>query len=276
MSRQSDRTAEGLHRLFVHREGCAWSTAAGAAAGDKISEEAEERALEALRARSGAIECPGCLAELALFATFEHAHRAVPSVLRSASEERRVRRIRTRVLERLAGEVPVASAPAATREARGQVRGIQRYVDAIRRLWWGAGDAPARLRWTSALALAASLLLGGVLAVELLQHPPELGEPTVRDVVRGGVLHGLEPVGELSSAPQALRCEGDARAARYRFRILGVDQRLIFEAESTQPEVELAPGLLEPFVVYRWAVEALDAQGAVVARSERQEIEVRP
>jgi len=68
-------------------------------------------------------------------------------------------------------------------------------------------------------------------------------------------------------------------AVRYTVRLERVDGELLWSANVTDVTVALRGSVvqeLHPAVTYFWVVEALDAEGRTVGRSERQSFTVRP
>ena len=73
--------------------------------------------------------------------------------------------------------------------------------------------------------------------------------------------------------------EPDERAASYRVRLLAVDDRVLFERTTERTALELpdaTAATLHAAVTYTWQVDAFDAGGALVARSQPTRFEIRP
>jgi hypothetical protein len=144
-------------------------------------------------------------------------------------------------------------------------------------------EAP-RSRWQShsllRFAAAALLVIGLGLGYRAFQSPgPDLPEPPTGEVMRGGEVEAVAPVGELAEIPAELRWVLVDRAASYRVRITAVDGSVLWEDTASTSPVRLpadVAGRLHRAVVYTWTVEALDPNGARLASSEPVRFKVRP
>lgn len=148
----------------------------------------------------------------------------------------------------------------------------------------GASEAPSeptpkrrrgsrlRILWRSAVAGAA--IFGLAALVDLAsQRPPGLPESVPSSTTRLAAVLPVYPIGEVASLPDELRWEPLERAHRYRVRILGVDDAVVWE-RTTQDESSVAlpeevQARLHPHVVYFWTVDAIDHQGSRLSGSER-------
>lgn len=160
---------------------------------------------------------------------------------------------------------PVAVAANARRLRHSGVRAVRR---SRKRLYAASGLAAAAV----AVAVTGALLRGEI-------APPPLPEQVESSVMRGSILELSEPVGDLSEVPRRLTWEEIADAASYRLRILAVDDSVVWEGASPAGTVTLAPEVTEalhPGVVYFWTVEALDAEGELLLRSETARFQVVP
>jgi len=192
-----------------------------------------------------AASCPACGAELALAASF--ADEDIGSV---AVEE---------VVGRLRATAPAARViafPRARREARA---------------------LPAWTRW----AAAALVVLGLGLVWQALRPalPPGLTGPGGPDVLRGGEIEVVAPVGEVASVPAELAWRAVPGAARYRIELLDVAGESLGRGETAATSFPLPAELAARLHVrasYAWQVVALAADGRELARSERVEITIGP
>jgi hypothetical protein len=136
---------------------------------------------------------------------------------------------------------------------------------------------PARswMRW----AAAAVLVVGLGLMLQLLRPvAPPLPDPEMGGV-RGGRIELLAPLGEVATAPAALRWAPVEGAAAYRVRLLAVDDEVLWEARATGPSVALPTEVaarLQGAVTYRWTVEALAADGSLLATGEPGDFRLPP
>ena len=199
--------------------------------------------------------CPACGAELALAASF-----AEEGVDSSAVDE---------VVERLRAAAPagpgrVIAFPDAARRERARAAGERR-------------AAPAWTRW----AAAALVVLGLGLLWQALRPalPPELAGPGGIDVVRGGEIAAVAPVGEIAGVPAELAWQAVSGAARYRIELFDVAGESLGGGESASATFALPAGVAGRLHVrssYAWQVIAFAADGRELARSERVEISILP
>jgi hypothetical protein len=133
-----------------------------------------------------------------------------------------------------------------------------------------AGARPRRMPaqvWK--LAAAVVLLLGGGLLFRLANPgAPPLPAPVVGGPVRGA-----------AGIPSELRWNPRPGAARYRVRLLEVDDTVLWEATVPAPPARLPAEVQEKLqhaVSYQWTVEALDASGARLASSETARFRIQP
>lgn len=134
--------------------------------------------------------------------------------------------------------------------------------------------------WGRTLRLAAMLAVvvgGGVLVGRLTAPPPV---PLVANhAVRGSQVEILAPAGEISEVPRELTwrpLEGSS-ATRVRLRAASGEVLLDEQVEAGRGVLELPEALhtrLAAGLRWSWAIEAIDAEGRVLARSEV--VEVRP
>lgn len=126
------------------------------------------------------------------------------------------------------------------------------------------------------LALAASLSIA-VLLIALpwlgpASAPPALPDsPATHGAQRSGVLVTVEPFGPLAAPPERFVWRAVEGAERYAVEITTVDGRVLWRGEPEQTELAMPAELTErlmPLAAYYWRVEALDAQGGLVAASE--------
>jgi hypothetical protein len=197
------------------------------------------------RVLAHAERCPACGAELALARAF-----AAPVTAAEADAVERV-------VARLGGGAGRVLAFPAARAAR-----------------------PAAVGWTR-WAMAALLLLGIGLAFQATRSalPPELGEPGAGDVLRGGPIEALAPLGELAQAPAELRWRPVAGASRYRVELLDVGGEALGGGETATATYELTAmeqALLRPRASYAWRVVAFSPTGAELARSPVIEFALAP
>lgn len=108
---------------------------------------------------------------------------------------------------------------------------------------------------------------------------PPLPEPVAATARRGASVELDAPRGEIRELPAELRFQEVAGAGSYKVRILGVDERVLWESEAAAAPVALpleVRASLHEGVVYYWRVEALDAEGEVMARSRPVKFRVTP
>jgi len=139
---------------------------------------------------------------------------------------------------------------------------------------------PARRRSLLRFAAAAVLVIGSWLGYRALNPPePALPTPEMGEVMRGGEVEALSPMGEVAEIPRDLRWVLRKGAASYRVRITAVDGSVLWEDTTVAPPARLpaeVAGRLHRAVVYTWTVEALDPRGARLASSEPVRFKIRP
>jgi hypothetical protein len=135
----------------------------------------------------------------------------------------------------------------------------------IRRRWWDLGFAFRPLALGS--AAAAVLLLAAATFLYLRQdgHPRLMaGNGDGPAVFRSFGFAVLAPVGDLQAQPSEIRWESVAAAARYRVRLLEVDQFEAWKAETSQNRIELPPDIrarIVPAKTLFCEVTAFDSSG---------------
>lgn len=198
---------------------------------------AERAALEA-----HAATCPACAAELELARAFDPA-------AADAEEGAEIERVAASLAGGGAGARVLAFPGRRERRA-------------------GAAGSPAWMRW----AAAALVLLGIGFAFQATRRslPPDLIGPVDGDVVRGGELEAIAPLGEVAAVPTELAFEAVAGAARYRVELLDVAGKALWSAEVAIPPARLdeaTRALLRPRASYGWRAVALAADGSELART---------
>jgi hypothetical protein len=123
------------------------------------------------------------------------------------------------------------------------------------------------------LAAAASVLLavGGLYLTTHTAAPPSVPPPPTTDVLRSAEIAWETPLGRLATLPSALRWSASPGAVRYRLTAANAATRApLWSGESTTAAMPFPPALaarIEPFVTVELRVEALSADGAVLALS---------
>jgi hypothetical protein len=129
------------------------------------------------------------------------------------------------------------------------------------------------------LAVASVVGVAVVGTLLLRDGPPPLPERGVESTIRGSQVQLLSPSGELAEAPSSFVWRMFEGAASYRVSILAVDDEVLWDTVATGDSVELPAETrdrLQPAVAYRWRVEASDADGAVIGRSETTRFRIKP
>jgi len=129
-------------------------------------------------------------------------------------------------------------------------------------------------RWPASwgLAAAAVVVLGLALGlIALRRDAPALPEPgSSAPVFRSSAIQQTEPGGTVAEVPPSLRWSPVEHATEYRVRLTAVDDVVLWETHVSGPEAVLPDelrGRLHRAVLYRWSVDALEKNGAILARS---------
>ncbi|HET7788189.1 MAG TPA: hypothetical protein VIR81_09680 [Myxococcales bacterium] len=201
----------------------------------------------ARRVHSHVAGCPRCQTELALLHEFE---RASPR----AGEESAARWI-TRQLEEKFG----AALPDAHAGRREPERSRWSFLSALRPMQAGG------------FAMAAALLVAAVGIALRDARPPEIASPASRQqVFRSGEVSVVAPAENPAQPPSELRWAPWADADSYSVRVMEVDRKELWSAETRQTSVAL-PAAVRAQIVPRkpllWEVIARDADGRTLASS---------
>ena len=122
------------------------------------------------------------------------------------------------------------------------------------------------------MSLLVVLSLGFGVIWKVFSVPPQLPSAPTSSVLRGGRILLDQPLGEISELPSQLSWAPAEEAQEYRVVLTTVDDTVFWQKQVVSTAVSLPAAVaerLERAVVYTWQVEALDAQGRTVARSER-------
>lgn len=129
----------------------------------------------------------------------------------------------------------------------------------------------------AAVAFASVLLV--TVGLYLRQgSEPELNTATPPDAnYRSTRLEAVAPVGDVTTAPAEFVWKPAPQAAKYRVRILEVDQNVLLSTETGSASLNVAPNLQSRFTPGKtvlWEVTALDASGRTIAQSGIQQFRV--
>jgi hypothetical protein len=197
-------------------------------------------AAERARIETHADVCPACGAERALARAFDS--EPVPAPEAQA------------IIATLRERAPWRAANVAPHPRFAARRGARRFTLAV------------------PLALAAALVLGvGVVLQMGAPGAPPIGAPGTGAIMRGSGIDVVAPAGEVGALPDSLEWEPVPDAASYRVVLMGVDGETLWQDTIDRPPAVIPPATLaslNPTVRYRWQVEALDENGARIARSE--------
>lgn len=141
-----------------------------------------------------------------------------------------------------------------------------------------ATPAPSWSRSFVRFAAAAVLVVAAGLGYRAFQAP-DLPPPEVGEVVRGGEVEAVSPVGEVAEIPGELRWVPRDGAASYRVRLTAVDGEVLWEGTTLAPPLRLpaeVAGRLHRAVVYTWTVEALGPAGERLASSGPVPFKAKP
>jgi hypothetical protein len=207
---------------------------------------------ERARVEAHARTCPGCAAERALARSFD--------------EQAGVSEDAEAIVRQLREDAPWKK----TRSAAAPQTESGRHTPG-----WGRAARQGRRRRSFMglpIAMAAGVLLVLGAALQLLgPHAPPIGAPGSGTAMRGSEIEAISPSGDVTVAPQSLDWRQVQNAVSYRVSILGVDGEPLWNetvsgSPATLPESESSA--LHASVLYRWQVEAFDANGVRIAWSK--------
>ena len=144
-------------------------------------------------------------------------------------------------------------------------------------------EAPAaRALWPKAAQMLAAIAL--VLGLGALVRSFELGAPPLPAPAPGGATRSLtievvHPLGPLAEAPVELGWKPVDGADSYSVGLNAIDGTVLWRAEVARPPADLPAEIesdLQDHVTYYWSVEALDADGKLVGRSELAPFAIEP
>jgi hypothetical protein len=155
----------------------------------------------------------------------------------------------------------------------------------VERSAFGKQTEPAPVRtaawpgWMRGLAAASIVGLAVIGTVVLRDGGPSLPERGIESTVRGSLVQLVSPTGEIPETPSSFVWRVFEGATSYRVSVLAVDDEVLWESVVAAESIELPEPTrdrLRSAVVYRWRVEALDADGSVVGRSETTRFRIKP
>jgi Putative zinc-finger len=211
---------------------------------------------ERRRLEAHADGCPACAAERELARAFDAGEAAVPA----ADVDW--------VTARLRGEPAAPATPVAAPMGMPPPGRVVPF----------RGRTAARA-WTRLAAAAVLVVAAGLTLRTLYERPPALPEPPRSGVVRGGEVEPSAPLGEVAEPPAELRWQPVAGAAGYRVRLVTVDETLVWQDVTNEPNADLPAEVrsgLQRAVSYEWTVEALAADGSTLGRSAPAHFRLRP
>jgi hypothetical protein len=199
------------------------------------------------RVRGHLAQCSRCQMELALLHEFE---RASPR----AGEDAAARWITSQLEQKFAAGLPKAQV-----ERREEHRSRLRFLSALRPMQAGG------------FAVAATLLVAAVGIALRDARPPEIASSVPKSqVFRSGEISVMAPSENPAQAPSELRWAPWDSAESYSVRVMEVDRRELWSAETRQTSVAL-PSAVRAQIVPRkpllWEVIARDADGRTLASS---------
>ncbi len=140
----------------------------------------------------------------------------------------------------------------------------------------------SRFRWPMTVQVLGAIVL--VLGLGALVGSFELGAPPLPAPAPGGATRSLtievvHPLGPLAEAPVELGWKPVDGVDFYSVGLNAIDGTVLWRAEVARPPVDLPAEIersLEDHVTYYWSVEALDAEGKLVGRSELAPFAIEP
>ena len=135
-----------------------------------------------------------------------------------------------------------------------------------------AGTRPGIPRGAIQLAGALALVLGlGAAFSSLELSAPPLPAPIAEGATRSATIEVVAPLGPLAETPGELTWRPIEGARSYALSLRTIDGTALWQAEVAAPPADIpveVEGAFHRAVTYYWSVEALDADGRILARSE--------
>jgi hypothetical protein len=190
-------------------------------------------------ARRHVESCAHCRNELALLRTFMDAE---PNLEEKASVDWIAAEARRRIVAQTA--------------SRGREKSLWERLTA-----WIPSGTPG---WVPAGAMACLVLLLGS-GVYLLRHDRAIGAPQAgEDLWRSATVSVIRPIGDVVAAPADLAWQAVPKASKYHVRLLEVDRREIWSADTPGTQIAIPPEIaaqLQPGRTLLWQVVANGAAG---------------
>ena len=108
---------------------------------------------------------------------------------------------------------------------------------------------------------------------------PPLPAPSIESPTRGATIEIVQPLGPLAAAPTRLIWLPTDGAVTYSVSLRTIDGSALWQAAIVSPPVDVPAKIthgLHQAVTYYWSVEALDAEGKLLGRSELAPFVIEP
>ena len=130
--------------------------------------------------------------------------------------------------------------------------------------WWEAAFSMRRFAQASLAIAAVLLIVAAALSLHTVRSPAlEALNQSGQEVFRSGSFDLLGPVGDLQEAPKEIRWKKVEDAAKYQVRLLEVDRREIWKAETKEDHIDLPPPVRARIVPAKTVFCEVDAFNSV-------------
>jgi len=144
-------------------------------------------------------------------------------------------------------------------------------------------SAPSWKSWftlprLSAISIAMAALLVVIGLRSTITRTPDVDESGLSiSNLRSGAIKVIAPSGDVASAPQSFTWEATQGAAKYRVKLMEVDQNVLWSTEINTFSIAVPEDIrvkMVPAKTLLWQLDALDASGKIIASSSPERFRV--